>query len=283
MGVIESRAGRAEERGTLEVRVDANSNGRGGIRYNGAAIRDMQQAATHLKGVLQSCHCSRGVFLLRPSRQTQLRSNTRMVVRDEDTENRDKSFTVRIRPGDNSSCWEYVLFVPQDMSAKTLQQQLIGFIKQQNGGKLPEEQETAMATSRTARSATAVASPPPDSLNVMPTVWPEPKAPPQPVVQKPVAATASVPPDQTPTPTQELETLFGRLSKALARKESREKEIARQGQMIDDLRERIAEAGRAIAAAEAMQLELMAEGERDTEATEAQALLATLKKFSALG
>lgn len=221
--------------GTLEVVIDPSVGMR---NHSHAVLRAFRDAATHLKGVLQALHCSRGTFTLRPIEQRRWMSQDRVLVRSIAPTRNDSSFEVRIRPGDNGSAWDYMLTVPSDMSATSLQQQMISFFEKQ-GTPLPKIDQHAPA---------------------------EPACP--------AATTPQAPAAEPETPTQELGNLFSRLHAALMRKEQRDSEMA-------ELKTKIAAAKSLIEMAEARQLEIMDESEKDMEANEAQSLLASLRMFSA--
>ncbi len=156
------------------------------MNFDKMALRNFRDAATQLRGLLQEMRCTRGHFTLRPIEQKTWKSQARILVRGEEPHNRDRSFYIRLKPGDNGTTWDYVLSVPEDMSAKDLQSQLVAFIEKTQAGQ-------------------------PD----------RPVGDEQPPV-----ASAAVPASPPPSPTQELGNLFQRLHNALQRKEQRDSQIA---------------------------------------------------------
>lgn len=125
------------------------------MNFDKMALRSFREAATQLRGLLQEMRCTRGHFTLRPMEQKTWKSQSRVLVRGEEPHNRDRAFYIRLKPGDNGTAWDYVLIVPEDMSAKDLQSQITAFIAKNHEPKPISEDPRTWVTE------TVVTTPPP--------------------------------------------------------------------------------------------------------------------------
>lgn len=229
----------------LGVVVSSNSGD-----YSAKMERVFADAAQLLKGILQDLHCTNGLFAIRPISQVKSSARwSRIHVRGESTHNRDSSFHVRIRPGDNATTWEYVLTVPSGMSAAVLQEQLRLF------------------SERCKETDTAQGEPEGEPAEAAPVVEDSPAVP-----------TPEILPQTGPA--AELGNLFQRIQSALVRKESRAERHAGITRAIDAERKKIEHAEARIARLEEDWLAVQQEDESDSESKEAEALLGTLRLFA---
>jgi hypothetical protein len=230
--------------------------------YDPKSVKEFDQAASTLRGVLQDLHCTSGTYTIVPSRR--IRNNpkwARVSVRGESTSNRDRSFIVRIRPNDNEILWEYILTVPAGVSASILQDQIVSHGRRCAASAIVNPESVTDEPDFQQRGPAA------DLRPVTPASHPQPEP------TTPSAENAS-------PALKSINDLFQRMQSAIIRKEDREARSKAITKLINTEKKHIAEASARINSLENELLAIMHEDEQDGEYRQAAALVGTINALT---
>lgn len=222
----------------------------------GVKPRVFREAAALVEGLLEKLEV-RGQFLLKLREQKQMRHGRGVRL----LRQVGQSIRMRIRPGDNGTCWDYDLLSPQTQDVKLLYDRLAMELGGVAAGEADEDDAPVAASPN--RNGTHDKAPAPPPTRTTPTAA-------QPTVAPPATVTA-------PATGDVLQLLSG----AMARRERRQTELNRleaERKRLENERRRIEAA---IAEIEEEQTALLAEDESDAQAQAVSQMLESFGKILA--
>lgn len=212
-------------------------------------------AVEMIEDLLEKCNI-RGQFLLKHRQQTQSRSERRIKV----PRAVGSSVRLTVRPGDNSTCWEYDLVCPGTVDAAILCQKLQAYLKQS----IDQEEDEPIAKDRLITQPAARIA------------VPRKEAPP---AQSPVEVKKEVQEEAIHTNGAASVDVIKMLSGAVERRASREQRLQALEKERQVLSQELATLQAKIADVESKQASIMAEDEADVQGRAAEGLLKQMESF----